>query len=77
MMEKKEKVKKDIVNYVERQLKKNFIKNMIMGSNLAYEMIYNKIVAGATLDDIKSFCVNMMGNKENIEKIVTKEKGEN
>jgi hypothetical protein len=76
-MDNKNSVSKEISKYVSGQLKKNFIKNMIMGSNLAYEMIYNKIVAGATLDDIKSFCVNMMGNKENIEKIVTKEKGEN
>lgn len=76
-MDNKNSVSKEISKYVSGQLKKNFIKNMIMGSNLAYEMIYNKIVSGATLDDIKNFCNMMINKKEDVEKIVTKDKGEN
>ncbi len=57
------KAKNDIAKYVELQLKKNFVKNIIMGGDVAYEMILNKIDNGSTLEDIKNFCKQMLSKK--------------
>jgi hypothetical protein len=73
MNKKVDTVTKNLTNYVEKELKKDFIKNMIVGSQLAYEMIYSMIESGESLENIKSFCSKMMKNKNSVEKIMTKE----
>lgn len=44
-----------IPKVMEDELKKNYIKNMIQGSEIAYSMMLEYINEGHTLEEVKSF----------------------
>jgi len=60
-----------IPNAMKSELNKNFILNMIQGSDLAYQMMLDYINSGHTLDEVKSFIEKNLSKegRESIEKI--------
>ena len=72
----KEKKKKDtaqeVADYVEKILKNNFIKNIMMGYETANKMILNYINDGHDINDVKAFLENNLKptNKKKMEKII-------
>ena len=49
----KKQIQQNIVNHYENSLKENFIKNMVMGFEVASQMYLDKIESGCTLDELK------------------------
>lgn len=58
-----------IPKVVESDLKKNFIKNIIIGFESCNQMILDKINSGATLEEVKSFVELNLKNKDVVEKV--------
>ena len=54
---------------IESDLKKNFIKNIVIGFESCNQMILDKINNGATLEEIKSFVELNLKNKDVVEKV--------
>lgn len=52
-----------IIDYVEKTLKDNFIKNMVQGYEIACKTIVDMIDRGDSLEQIKAFCSNKKGVK--------------
>ena len=65
----KKQIQQNIVNHYENSLKENFIKNMVMGFEVASQMYLDKIESGCTLDELKEFIENNLKNKDVIEKV--------
>lgn len=68
-----EKAKQEIVAYVEKTLKDNFIKNMMMGFQTANEMILRYINDGHDIDEVKTFLENNLKpkGKKAMEKVLS------
>lgn len=58
-----------IPKVAESDLKKNFIKNIIIGFESCNQMILDKINSGATLEEVKSFVELNSKNKDVVEKV--------
>ena len=65
----------EISKVVESDLKKNYIKNMIQGFEIANKMILDKINSGATLEEVKKMVELNLKNKKVIEKVASEKKG--
>lgn len=61
---KNEEVANNIATYINETLKKNFIKNLIQGSNIAYELILEKINKGCTIEELKEFLEKIIKHNE-------------
>ena len=61
-----------LVNHYENSLKENFIKNMVMGFEVASQMYLDKIESGCTLDELKEFIKKNIENKSVIESVATR-----
>lgn len=59
-----------IPQLMNEELKKNYIKNLIQGSEIAYNMMLEYINEGHTLEEVKSFIEKILENKKVME-IVT------
>ena len=55
MSKDRDKVTKEVTEYVEKTLRDNFIKNIMMGFNTANEMILHYINDGHDIDEVKDF----------------------
>jgi hypothetical protein len=58
-----------IPKVVESDLKKNFIKNIMIGFESCNQMILDKINSGASLEEIKNFVELNLKNKDVVEKV--------
>ena len=58
-----------IPKVVESDLKKNFIKNIMIGFESCNQMILDKINNGSTLEEVKSFVEMNLKNKDVVEKV--------
>jgi hypothetical protein len=65
-----------IPKVVESDLKKNFIKNIMIGFHSCNQMILDKINNGATLEEVKSFVELNLKNKDVVEKVVNGKESE-
>ena len=65
----------EISKVVESDLKKNYIKNMIQGFEIANKMILDKINSGATLEEVKKMVELNLKNKKVVEKVAMGKKG--
>ena len=65
----------DISKVVESDLKKNYIKNMIQGFEIANKMILDKINNGATFEEVKKVVELNLKNEKVIEKVANGKKG--
>ena len=65
-----------IPKVVESDLKKNFIKNIIIGFESCNQMILDKINNGATLEEIKNFVEMNLKNKDVVEKVANGKENE-
>ena len=63
-----------IVNDYEQSLKKDFIKNIMIGFETASQMYLEKINENCTMEELKNFIENNLKNKEVIEKVARGEK---
>lgn len=63
-----------IVKTFEDELKKNYIKALIQGSEINSQIIIDMINNGKELDEIKSFLITNLHNKETMEKVIMKER---
>ena len=61
-----------LVNHYENSLKENFIKNMVMGFEVASQMYLDKIENGCTIDELKEFIKKNIENKSIIESVATR-----
>ena len=59
----------NIVNHYENSLKKNFIKNIVIGFETASQLYLDKINSGCTMEELKEFIENNLKNKNVIEKV--------
>ena len=59
----------NIVNHYENSLKKNFIKNMVIGFETASQLYLDKINSGCTMEELKELIENNLKNKDVIEKV--------
>lgn len=59
-----EQIANNISNYVQKVLKENFIKNLKQGSNIAYELILEKINNGCTIEELKEFLEKVIKHNE-------------
>lgn len=64
----------NIVNHYEQSLKKDFIKNIMIGFETASQMYLDKINENCTMEELKNFIENNLKNKEVIEKVARGEK---
>jgi hypothetical protein len=62
----------NITNKFSEEIKKNFIKNIMIGWESANRMIVDKIDSGATLEELREFCVKNIENKDTMEKVANK-----
>ena len=53
----------------EQDLKKNFVKNIMIGFESCNQMILDKINNGATLEEVKNFVELNLKNKDVVEKV--------
>lgn len=58
-----------IPKVMEQDLKKNFIKNIMIGFKSCNQMILDKINNGATLEEVKNFVELNLKNKDVVEKV--------
>jgi radical SAM superfamily enzyme YgiQ (UPF0313 family) len=58
-----------IPKVMEQDLKKNFIKNIMIGFESCNQMILDKINSGASLEEIKNFVELNLKNKDVVEKV--------
>ena len=58
-----------IPKVMEQDLKKNFIKNIMIGFESCNQMILDKINNGATLEEVKNFVELNLKNKDVVEKV--------
>lgn len=58
-----------IPKVVESDLKKNFIKNIMIGFESCNQMILDKINSGASLEEVKNFVELNLKNKDVVEKV--------
>ena len=65
----------EISKVVESDLKKNYIKNMIQGFEIANKMILDKINSGATIEEVKKMVELNLKNKKVVEKVAMGKKG--
>ena len=65
-----------IPKVVESDLKKNFIKNIMIGCESCKQMILDKINNGATLEEVKSFVELNLKNKDVVEKVANGKESE-
>lgn len=63
-----------IIKTFEDELKKNHIKALIQGSEINSQIIIDMINNGKELDEIKSFLITNLHNKETMEKVIMKER---
>ena len=75
-MKKKElaKFEKEIEEKFNSELKKNLIKNIMIGFNTANQMILDYIDNGHNLDEVKEFCLKNVEKKDIVENIISDEK---
>lgn len=59
----------NIVNHYENNLKKNFIKNMVIGFETTSQLYLDKINSGCTMKELKEFIENNLKNKDVIENV--------
>lgn len=66
-----DKIKKEF----EEQLKRNYVKALVQGGEVAYQTILSMIEDGKTLEDIQSFCKKSLSakGKKTFEKVVDKQ----
>lgn len=69
----KKEMQQNVVNTFQSELKKNYVKALIQGSEIFCQLILDNINNGKTLEDIKSLCENNLKNKNVMENIVNKE----
>lgn len=67
----------NIKDNVENTLKENFVKNMILGSDVAYRTIIEYINKGHSVEDVKAFCQMNIEHKDAMEKVTTNKKENN
>ena len=65
----KKQIIEQIPKVMESDLKKNFIKNIIIGFESCNQMILDKINNGATLEEVKNFVEMNLKNKDVVEKV--------
>ena len=70
----KKEMQQKVVDTFKSQLKKNYVKALIQGSEINSQIILDMIDNGKSLDEIKSFLTSSLHNKEIMEKVVMKEK---
>ena len=58
-----------IPKVVESDLKKNFVKNIMIGFESCNQMILDKINSGASLEEVKNFVELNLKNKDVVEKV--------
>ena len=58
-----------IPKVMEQDLKKNFIKNIMIGFEISNQMILDKINNGASLVEVKNFVELNLKNKDVVEKV--------
>ena len=64
-----EDIKKNVADKFEGALKENFIKNIVMGFEIANQMIIDYINKGHTLEEVKAFCEKNVKKKDVLEKV--------
>lgn len=70
----KKQAMENIINHYEISLKKDFIKNIMIGFETASQMYLDKINGNCTMEELKSFIENNLNNKEVIKKVARGEK---
>lgn len=70
----KKQAMENIINHYETSLKKDFIKNIMIGFETASQMYLDKINGNCTMEELKSFIENNLNNKEVIKKVARGEK---
>ena len=68
----KKQIQQNIVNHYENSLKENFIKNMVMGFEVASQMYLDKIESGCTIDELKEFIKKNIENESIMESVATR-----
>lgn len=58
-----------IPKVMEQDLKKNFVKNIMIGFESCNQMILDKINSGASLEEVKIFVELNLKNKDVVEKV--------
>ena len=61
-----------LVNHYENSLKENFIKNIVMGFEVASQMYLDKIENGCTIDELKEFIKKNIENESIMESVATR-----
>ena len=64
----------NIINHYEQSLKKDFIKNIMIGFETASQMYLDKINENCTMEELKNFIENNLKNKVVIDKVARGEK---
>ena len=67
----------NVKNETEKILKDSFVKNMILGSDVAYRTILEYIDKGHSIEDVKKFCQMNINHKDAMEKVATNKKENN
>ena len=67
----------NVKNETEKILKDSFVKNMILGSDVAYRTILEYIEKGHTIKDVKEFCQMNINHKDAMERATTNKKENN
>ena len=67
----------NVKDNVESTLKENFVKNMILGSDVAYRTIIEYINKGHSVEVVKAFCQMNIEHKDAMEKVTTNKKENN
>ena len=70
----KKQAMENIINHYETSLKKDFIKNIMIGFETASQMYLDKINGNCPMEELKSFIENNLNNKEVIKKVARGEK---
>lgn len=68
----KKQIQQNIVNHYENSLKENFIKNMVMGFEVASQMYLDKIESGCTINELKEFIKKNIENESIMESVATR-----
>ena len=68
----KKQIQQNIVNHYENSLKENFIKNMVMGFEVASQMYLDKIESGCTIDELKESIKKNIENESIMESVATR-----
>lgn len=71
-MSKNDKLKNQILSVYKKNLRDNYIKNMVQGFEVASMMYLEKIEKGCTIEELKEFITKNIKSKDVLEKIIKK-----